>query len=142
TLPLPTPSTRATARARTGLPAVLGPHRVRGAGDEWDSIQQRGEADHAATLRGPVRLGERAALLRDAAGEPLVGQVLTMGNFRLPGDGPIDGCWNLLLTDRHGRFVCTGVTPGDTASTSPAESEERRSPSCSSSDPARTSTST
>jgi hypothetical protein len=50
--------------------------------------------------------------LRDAAGKPLVGQVLTMGNFRLSGDGQIDGRWNLLLTDRHGRFVYTGVAPG------------------------------
>jgi hypothetical protein len=48
----------------------------------------------------------------DAGGKPLAGVRLSLGNYDVATGQQTDGSWTNVCSDRHGRFVFTGVPPG------------------------------
>lgn len=61
------------------------------------------------TLEAPSRVVGRAV---DADGKPLAGVTVSLRNWDLAKGRQADGGWTNVPTNRQGRFVFTGVTPG------------------------------
>jgi len=87
--------------------------RAEGTGGIGSSAEFRLQAgEHREVKVVMERPGVVRGKVSDAAGKPLAGLCVTMGNYDVATGQQTDGDWDDVPSDREGRFVFLGVAPG------------------------------